>query len=157
MIFKSAIAGLGVSFGLVSFVAAGDYQNAVRVLDTGDSVAAAQFLKSCAGQGETRCEVALASFYQRGEGVGIDHRRAFELYDRAARKGDAIAQLNLAEIYENGIFVAADKSLAYIWYSLAAEQGKDWAAKRAEKLVLELSEAERAAMPRRKARIRDNL
>lgn len=157
MVFRSAIIAFGIYFALLLPAVAGDYQNAVYVLDKGDSIGAVRFLKSCADRGETRCEVALASFYRRGEGVAIDHAHAFDLYDRAARKGNAIAQLNLAEMYEQGIFVAADKSLAYIWYSLAAAGGKDWALRKAEGLAVNFSDAERASLKRRAKALKDAL
>jgi uncharacterized protein len=139
MKIKTVTAALGISFGLCSTVMADNYQNAVRVLDAGDSVGAVEYLKACATQGDTRCEVALASFYQRGEGIEIDYSKAFSLYDRAARKGDAIAQLNLAELYETGLFVAKNKTEAYFWYALAADQGKEWAAVKADKMATQIS------------------
>ncbi|MCR9215090.1 MAG: sel1 repeat family protein [Proteobacteria bacterium] len=132
-----AIAALTLGFS--SFATAGDFHDGVRVLDSGDSVGAIAHFKRCSDKGEIRCQVAYASFLQRGEGVRQDLQAAFDLYYKAAMSGDATAQLNLGEFYEQGQVVSADPKEAVVWYSLAADQGRGWAQARKDDLVRSLS------------------
>lgn len=136
------IAVLVLTLGLSTGVRAGDFQEGVRILDSGDSVGAIVHFKRCAEQGELRCQVAYASFLQRGEGVRQDLQAAFDLYYQAAMRGDATAQLNLGEFYEQGQVVPADPKEAVVWYSLAADQGRSWAQSRKDEIVQGLSAAE---------------
>lgn len=140
-----------LSFGLTVFAAsmsfstlslAGDFQEGVRVLDGGDSVAALSHFKRCSDKGELRCQVAYASFLERGEGVPQDLQSAFDLYSAAARNGDATAQLNLGEFYEKGVVVPVNPVEAFYWYSLAAAQGNNWALSRKREIGKQLSPEE---------------
>ncbi len=133
------LTALVLTLGLSSVAKAGDFQDGVRVLDSGDSVGAIFHFKRCSDKGEVRCQVAYASFLQRGEGVRQDLQAAFDLYYQAAMSGDATAQLNLGEFYEQGNVVSADPKEAVVWYSLAADQGRGWAQARKEDLVRNLS------------------
>ncbi|USG62174.1 sel1 repeat family protein [Sneathiella marina] len=129
---------LMMPFGLLGNAQANDFHEGVRILDSGDSIGALTYFKRCAGDGETRCQVAYASFLERGEGVAQDYSKALELYQKAAESGDATAQLNLGAFFENGYGVEADLKEAVIWYSLAARQGRDWALARKDMLITQL-------------------
>jgi Sel1 repeat-containing protein len=125
-------------FGSVSYAQPNDFHEGVRILDSGDSIGALRHFKRCADEGEIRCQVAYASFLERGEGVAQDYSKALELYRIAAESGDATAQLNLGTFYENGYGVEADFKEAVIWYSLAARQGREWALVRKNSLIAQL-------------------
>jgi len=49
--------------------------------------------------GDPRCMDALGYMYDKGEGVAVNKKLAFEHYRMAALKGHAGAQLNLGEYY----------------------------------------------------------
>lgn len=133
----------------VATAAESDFQAGVRILDSGNSIGAAEHFKRCSDQGELRCQIAYASFLQRGEGVLQDRQAAFDLYYLAALKGDATAQLNIGEFYEKGDVVVADIREAAIWYSLAALQGRTWAVTRKELVSAQLTAEDLAMVQQR--------
>lgn len=125
--------------GSVSHAQVNDFNEGVRILDSGDSIGALTHFRRCASEGETRCQVAYASFLERGEGVARNYAEALGLYREAAESGDATAQLNLGNFYENGYGVETDVREAMVWYSLAARQGRKWALARKDDLAGALS------------------
>lgn len=129
---------LMMPLGSISYAQPNDFHEGVRILDSGDSIGALTHFKRCANEGETRCQVAYASFLERGEGVAQNYSKAFEFYQKAAKSGDATAQLNLGTFYEFGHGVHTDLKEAVIWYSLAARQGREWALVRKESLITQL-------------------
>jgi len=68
-------------------------------------------------------QCTLGSFYENGNGVKKDVKRAFNLYTLAADQGDANAQCNLGAMYQNGECTKPDVKRAVELYTLAAEQG----------------------------------
>jgi TPR repeat protein len=128
-----------ISIASASYAQVNDFNEGVRILDSGDSLGAVTHFKRCASQGEVRCQVAYASFLERGEGVAQNYTQALALYRQAAESGDATAQLNLGNFYENGYGIETDLKEAMIWYSLAARQGRKWALIRKDDLVRSLS------------------
>ena len=60
----------------------------------------------------------------------------------AARGGDAEAQLEMGVLYEYGFYLENNKVPALAWYMLAAEQGNEKAARRRDKLMQTLSQAQ---------------
>ena len=61
--------------------------------------------------------------YNRGMGVEVDHAKAMELYNKAAKQGYAQAQCNLGCMYDNGLGVEVDYAKAMELFQKAAEQG----------------------------------
>lgn len=94
---------------------------------TGRYERAAQTLKTCALDGEPRCQLALGTMYQKGLGVTRDEYAAFNWTRRAAELGFAPAQLNLGYMYLEGEGVTDNKDLAFKWFKRAAEQGNQHA------------------------------
>jgi len=68
-------------------------------------------------------QASMGWLYQAGLGVKKDEKKAFVLYEQAARKNNEIAQNNLGVMYENGIAVDSNIKKATHWYKLSAEQG----------------------------------
>lgn len=61
--------------------------------------------------------------YDTGKGVAVDHRRAFELYDRAAGRGSAQGMYNKGCAYRDGEGVEVSLSSAFYWFRVAASRG----------------------------------
>ncbi|MCA9802545.1 MAG: SEL1-like repeat protein, partial [Cyanobacteria bacterium HKST-UBA02] len=70
--------------------------------------------------GSSKHQFALACMYFHGKGIEQNHKKAFELLNKAAASGNSNAQNNLGFMYEHGISVPADLKKAMQWYSTAA-------------------------------------
>merc|ERR1711865_17171 len=55
--------------------------------------------------GDPRCMDALGYMYDKGEGVAVNKKLAFEYFQMAAFKGFDVAQHNLGDCYRVGIYV----------------------------------------------------
>ncbi len=62
-------------------------------------------------------------YYHFGIGTGINKKKAFELYQKAANLEHSMAQYNLAYMYENGDGIMKDIDKALYWYNKSAKQG----------------------------------
>lgn len=71
----------------------------------------------------------LGTLYERGEGVGRNPEKAFELYTQAAEQGLAAAQWRLALCYKTGDGVASNPVKAVEWLEKAEAQQHTEAAK----------------------------
>jgi hypothetical protein len=70
--------------------------------------------------GDPIAQTSLAIMYQLGQGVQINHPKAFALLQNAARKGYVPAQTSLGSFYEKGVGVPLDNVRAYMWYYIAS-------------------------------------
>lgn len=80
-------------------------------------------IKQSAEQHDALGQAKLASRYILGRGVEVDHRRAAQLMEKAARQGLVEAQVTIAAMYDMGMGVAGNKDIATQWYEKAAKQG----------------------------------
>ncbi len=71
---------------------------------------------------EQLCDEA-SKYYNGTNGVIKDYKKAFEIYEQAAKKGSASAQYYIAEIYYHGLGVEKDEIVGYQWYNKAADNG----------------------------------
>lgn len=71
---------------------------------------------------EQLCNEA-SKYYNGTNGVTQNYKKAFEIYEQAAKKGSARAQYYLGEIYEDGNGTEKDRIVAYQWYKKAADNG----------------------------------
>lgn len=62
--------------------------------------------------------------YQSGHGVEADMAKAFEYYDKAARRGHAKAMYNVGLCYYYGNGTEKDHHMAEFWLSKAYQSGK---------------------------------
>ena len=85
-------------------------------------LADAAHLKLAADQGNADAQIALASMYEKGDGVTQDLVEAVRLYKLAVDQGDARAQWYLATMYYNGSKVRHLVEAARL-FKLAADQG----------------------------------
>lgn len=67
---------------------------------------------------------ALASRYERGDGVRKDEAEAIKWYRKAAELGDWVAQWNVGRMLEEGKGIVANPAEAAKWYRKSAEQGR---------------------------------
>jgi uncharacterized protein len=65
----------------------------------------------------------LASAYELGRGVAVDHRTALDLYAKSARQGHAAAQAALGRMHLEGIGAPRQYDVAIKWLRKAATQG----------------------------------
>ncbi len=68
-------------------------------------------------------QFTIGSFFQSGNSITQDKKKAIQLYRLAAAQGHTTAQLNLGLMYSNGDGVVQDKAEAVRLYRLAADQG----------------------------------
>jgi len=87
------------------------------------SAETAEEIKQSAEQLDALGQAKLASRYILGRGVEVDHRRAAQLMEKAARQGLVEAQVTMAAMYDMGMGVAGNKDIATRWYEKAAKQG----------------------------------
>jgi TPR repeat protein len=71
-------------------------------------------LKEAAKLGCAKAEYAIAMMYSNGEGVTVDHYKAFEYFSSAANRGNDHAQFSLGDAYLYGVGVFENKSEANI-------------------------------------------
>jgi TPR repeat protein len=71
--------------------------------------------------GHPEASYRLAGLYLEGHGVEKNHKRAFELLEKAAEAGRGPAQLELARLYERGRGTPKDMEKAVLWYWSAAK------------------------------------
>ena len=105
------------------FVAADEYEAAVRAADAEDFETAIDKFQDLAAAGDPRGENGLGVLYLRGDGLQRSIERAVALFRSAAEKGLRSAEKNLGELYTEGVGVPRDDSLAAYWFGRAAAQG----------------------------------
>ena len=97
------------------------YTEALDLLATGNSEAAARLLEDAANEGFTIAEFRLATLYDAGVGVDQDLEVARMWYERAADGGNARAMYSLAVLYAGGrLGDAPDFAQAAHWFAEAA-------------------------------------
>jgi TPR repeat protein/V8-like Glu-specific endopeptidase len=87
----------------------GDLHALIKLIDASRSQVYAQFI--------------LGTMYEEGHGVAKDVKRAFDLYNKAARQGYTKAQYKLGVMYYQVEEVGKDYAKAFKWYEKAAKQG----------------------------------
>jgi TPR repeat protein len=107
----------------LSIAAAGPAEEAQSLLDQGRQREAFELVERGAAVGDLGAIDMLASFYEEGEVVARDLRRAASLYRRAADRGFAPSQWRLGVLLDLGQGVEADPAEAVRWFGRAAAQG----------------------------------
>ena len=74
-------------------------------------------------QGAAFAEGVLGAFYQSGEGVAKDPKKAFEWIQKAARQGNADTEYTLGVYYRKGYGVVKNPKKSFEWVQKAAQQG----------------------------------
>jgi TPR repeat protein len=101
---------------------AGPFEDGMAAFKRGDWAKAAALLQPLAEAGNPEAQEKLGLLYERGDGVKLDNRKAFEWYMKAALQGDAFAQGHVATFYRIGVLDPPNYTLALDWYRRAAEQ-----------------------------------
>lgn len=76
-----------------------------------------------ANKGNPISQYQLALSYDEGNNVSINHEKAVQWYEKAAKQGHVSAQYNLAVSYDYGEGVKQNKQKAFKWYLKAANKG----------------------------------
>jgi TPR repeat protein len=92
----------------------------------GSAIAREELLRLAHG-GNARAQHAVATIYNNGRGVEVNHELANTWYRKSAEAGFVLAQAGLAWNQQHGIGMAADLPLAFDNYRRAAEQGHPYA------------------------------
>jgi len=92
----------------------------------GSATAREELLRLAHG-GNARAQHAVATIYNNGRGVEVNHELANTWYRKSAEAGFVLAQAGLAWNQQHGIGMAADLPLAFDNYRRAAEQGHPYA------------------------------
>src|SRR5262249_6983093 len=85
-------------------------------------------------QGHARCQSALGSLYEAGQGVKENWDEAARLYQQSAAQDDQLGMFSLGRAYQYGIGVALDLFAAITWDDKAAAKGNGQAAYMAKSL-----------------------
>lgn len=104
---------------------------AVNAKCVDDTLSTEQNITNCialAEQGDAYAQYALANFYNSGQGVKQDAKKAVEWYIKSAQQNNDLAQYSLGTMYEFGEG-GLEQSLeeANKWYRLSADNGNYFA------------------------------
>ena len=75
-----------------------------------------------ADKGDAESQYKLGKMYTEGAGVSINHAKATEAFESAAKQGHAKAEYKLGLNYYEGTGVNRNRKTAYKWFKAAAEQ-----------------------------------
>lgn len=75
-----------------------------------------------ADKGDAESQYKLGKIYTEGAGVSINHNKATEAFENAAKQGYAKAEYKLGLNYYEGTGVNRNRKTAYKWFKAAAEQ-----------------------------------
>ncbi|NMP14941.1 tetratricopeptide repeat protein [Thalassotalea sp. Y01] len=98
-------------------------EEAVEMMNRGDFIAAVEELKPMVDLGHPQALYHQATMYERGLGVKKSQTKAFELYQRAAKRGIPEAQFNIAQMYLEGRGTIVDKRQGFEYTKRAADKG----------------------------------
>lgn len=115
-------------FLLLCAPALADFAAGVRAIKNGDYATAYKEFLPLATRGDALAQYNLGVFFDNGQGVPQDYKKAMHWYRLAAdqsagHEGIADAQTNLGMMYQAGRGVPKDSKEAVRWYRLAADQG----------------------------------
>jgi uncharacterized protein len=105
-------------FSSTSLVFGDDVQN-------GMSVSERNFFRSIlrsAEEGKPNAQFLLGGYYDDGNVIPQDYKKALKWYRLSAEQGDKAAQFSLGVMHERGKGVLQDHKKALKWYRLSAEQ-----------------------------------
>jgi TPR repeat protein len=92
--------------------------------------------QKAANKGDKDAEGWMGYMYEKGKGVDLDYKQAFDWYQKAADQGSRYAENRLGEMYQTGEGVAKNNELAVNWFRKAADQGNLDAIKKLKDLGL---------------------
>ncbi len=123
--FKSLVALLLVQSALAKSPAGHEeYQAGVRLMNTGEEVAAEGQFRKSTELGYPDAFSALGFFYSNGRGgLKKDDGKAFEFFQKGADLGSQAAQVNLARFHLEGRGTPADREKGLFWMEKAASKG----------------------------------
>jgi hypothetical protein len=99
--------------------------SALEALRAKEGDKALNILKPLLERDDTQAALIAGEIYLSGHGAPVDHARARQMLEIAARDGHGSALFNLGAIYDRGLGVARDPVEAVKWFKLAADQRHD--------------------------------
>lgn len=95
-----------------------------------------EVLKDKVLNGDEDSLMTLANYYQYGTFIEItpDKKRAYSLYEEAAKRNNLTAQKIVGNAYMDGFIVKRDKQKAIDWFKKASLQGDTYSIKMIERL-----------------------
>ena len=97
------------------------FQEGLEAHGLRDYVTAATAWQQAVDLGHLEAHARLGDLYLEGHGVARNHKRAFELFEIAAKEGDGASQRALARLYDEGRGVEPDLEQAVLWYWAAGK------------------------------------
>ena len=88
-------------------------------------LAASEYYKRSASQGNASAMFCLGKMYWYGSGVKVNHPQAVKCFRNAAEHGNVESMVTLGFIYYRGMHVRKNLSEARKYYQLAADNGDD--------------------------------
>lgn len=123
MTIKSLIIGAGLTvWCLSSHVVAGELENGIAAVKSGNIAIAVQILDPLAKAGDREAQLQLGVAFEK-EGEFQNFESAFKWYRLAFKSGNLEAYSHLAGMYLSGRGVSQNKAEGIRLYKLAAEQG----------------------------------
>jgi len=105
---------------------------------------AVNWYRSAADQNHPGAQFNLAIANAQGVGTKRDLAAAARWYQRAAQQGLGPAMVNLAILYEQGSGLGRSLIDAYAWYSAASEHGEPEVKSRADELLQQFNDHDKA-------------
>ncbi len=100
-----------------------DFNDGLAAYNNGDYETAYREWLTSAENGNPVAQFSIGTLYDRGHGIGQDHKEAVKWVRKAAEQGYARAQITLGVYYKKGKGVPRDPAKAVKWYRKAADQG----------------------------------
>lgn len=100
-----------------------------------DEKTALKYYQKGAAINDSGCVVEYASFLQEGKFIKQDCRKAFELFQNAAKGDSRAAERRVGDCYEKGLGTGVDYLKAAEWYLLSAEKGNKYAKKAYDEML----------------------
>ena len=151
-----ALSVAAVSAAVMGTARAGSFADGLSAFNVGDYAAAYTIWLPLAERGDANAQSSLAYLFHEGNGVRQDSKIAAKWYYLAANQGEPTAQSFLCEMHMRGDGVPRDLSLSLMWCELSIDGGEKRGIATRERVLTQMTEAERDAAWKLVARWRDD-
>lgn len=127
----------------IATASAETFVEGLNAFNSGDYATAYMIWLPLAGRGDANAQSSLAYLFHEGKGVRRNSKAAATWYYLAAVHGEPTAQLFLCRMYHRGDGVPRDLVLALMWCELSIDGGERWADAARDRVMSEMSTAER--------------
>ena len=152
----TALIAASVSAALMATAQAGTFTDGLSAFNIGDYAAAYAIWLPLAERGDANSQSSIAYLFHEGKGVRQDSTIAAKWYYLAANHGEPTAQSFLCEMHMRGDGVPRDLSLSLMWCELSIDGGEKRGIATRERVLSQMTEAQRDAAWKLVARWRDD-